>query len=94
MSSNRKFLMRNKETGKFEEYTPYRIIYVETEEDYIEIKSAVAKQKAMKPTEFSTYNIDNKHYSEGHCPICGAFANNDSYYCKHCGQKLDWSIEK
>lgn len=94
-------LIYDEETGLWDEYEPYRTLYISTEEDWEIFEEAIEKQKARKPistTLEEDVQIGGAKFCKGthtlsHCPACGAWIVTQDNYCKHCGQKLDWSEE-
>lgn len=60
-------------------------------------KEALEKQIAKKPTEVDERMPEDYaeyYYLAFMCPSCGGSVTGQPYrpnYCKHCGQKLDWS---
>ena len=58
------------------------------------IRIALEKQNAKKPTEIDEREEDDFYYLAFVCPSCHYPIHGQPYrpdYCKHCGQKLDWS---
>ena len=56
--------------------------------------NALEKQIAKKPTEVDERIEEDYYYLSFLCPNCGGSVTGQPYrpdYCKHCGQKLDWS---
>ena len=93
-------LIYNEKTGLWEEYQePYCSLDIPTEEDWKILKGAIKKQQSMKPirtTLEEDVQIGGVKFCKGthilsHCPACGEWIVTQDNYCKHCGQKLDWS---
>ena len=60
------------------------------------IRIALEKQNAKKPNEIDERAEDDFYYLAFVCPSCHYPIHGQPYrpdYCKHCGQKLDWSNE-
>lgn len=56
--------------------------------------NALEKQIAKKPHDIDEREDDDFYYLGFMCPFCGGAITGQPYrpdYCKHCGQKLDWS---
>lgn len=92
-------LIYDEETGLWDEYEPYRTLYISTEEDWEIFEEAIKKQQAQKP-EYEGDGLDengNIIYDTAYCPICHREFEVDYEkwmdYCPKCGQKLDWSEE-
>lgn len=68
---------------------PFATIDVDTEEDFEKIKSAIDKQKPMKPAEAD----DREGCVTWMCPVCEwvHFTEWKTNYCSECGQKIDWT---
>ena len=86
---NEEILLRQNENGEFESYEPYATIEIDTEEDFDKIKSAIDKQKPMKPAEAD----DREGCVTWMCPACERvhFTEWKTNYCSECGQKIDWT---
>ena len=57
------------------------------------VVDALEKQIAKKPKKIE---VEGYRYTDTYrCPTCeGNFSGTGiAYYCYHCGQKLDWSVE-
>lgn len=55
-----------------------------------EIEQALRKQSQQKATEKDYYNEDGE-YVAGYCPRCDYLNPRNEWFCRHCGQALDWS---
>lgn len=87
---NEEILLRQNKNDKFELYKqPYAIIEIGTKEGFDKIKSAIDKQKAMKPAEAD----DREGCVTWMCPVCERvhFTEWKTNYCSECGQKIDWT---
>jgi uncharacterized CHY-type Zn-finger protein len=59
-------------------------------------QNALKKQIAKKPIEIDEREKDDFYYLSFICGSCLESVFGQSYrpsYCKHCGQKIDWSDE-
>ena len=63
---------------------------------------ALQKQIPKKPANREGYPDDNRDTASGYCPECGLrqivitpryFAHHD-WYCRDCGQAIDWGTEE
>lgn len=90
-------LIYDEETGMWDEYEPYCSLDIPTEEDWKLLEEAAKKQQPMKPIplekdiQVGGIKIGKEKYTLSHCPACGEWILSHDNYCKHCGQKLDWS---
>ena len=92
-------LIYDEKTGLWDEYEPYCSLDIPTEEDWKLLEEAAKKQQPMKPirtTLEEDVQIGGAKFCKGthilsHCPACGEWIVTQDNYCKHCGQKLDWS---
>ena len=88
-------LIYNEETGLWEEYQePYCSLDIPTEEDWKIFEEATKKQQPMKVQEKQVVEDEAFYNLDFLCPACQNAVIGQPYkpnYCKHCGQKLDWS---
>lgn len=54
------------------------------------VQKAVAKQIAEKPIENKIFKNEIKGKT---CSICHEHIAKEDKFCRHCGQKIDWSVE-
>lgn len=84
---NEEILLRQNENDEFELYESYAILYINTEEEFNELKEAVKKQKSKKLNKTKWHGV-----MLNYCPECGkGISSEDIIYCNHCGQKIDWT---
>ena len=62
--------------------------------DYIAFETAMGKQRPLSPIKNKKQEI--RYTSAYSCPTCnGSFSGTGiAEYCYHCGQKLEWDLEK
>lgn len=59
--------------------------------DYKILKELVDKETPMK-VNMEDYHLEDEYeYPIYNCAKCGKHLNDEDSYCRHCGQKLDWS---
>ena len=63
--------------------------------------SALKKQDGKEPNNRSGWPADGRDTADGSCPVCGSplfcitprYYSKHEYYCRDCGQRIDWSNE-
>lgn len=64
--------------------------------------SALEKQEWKKPIDKRGWPKGGRETAEGRCPRCGSdliclmpkWYSEHGYYCRDCGQRIDWSDEE
>ena len=63
--------------------------------------SALEKREGKKPNNRSGWPGGARDTADGNCPVCGSllictiprYYSKHEYYCRDCGQRIDWSGE-
>jgi predicted RNA-binding Zn-ribbon protein involved in translation (DUF1610 family) len=62
--------------------------------NYIESLQELVDKETPMEVNMEYYHLEDEYqhpiYS---CPKCGKHINDEDNYCRHCGQRLDWSEE-
>ena len=67
--------------------------YYGLEEEFNLLQELVDKETPME-VNMEDYHLEDEYqYPIYNCPKCGKHLNDEDSYCRHCGQKLDWSEE-
>jgi predicted RNA-binding Zn-ribbon protein involved in translation (DUF1610 family) len=54
----------------------------------------LVKKETSMEVNMEDYHLEDEYqYPIYSCPKCGKHINDEDNYCRHCGQKLDWSEE-
>lgn len=61
-----------------------------------EVDPATVEPLAIPPTVHPIYGYEDTKPSDYDilCPTCEEGVGGDNDYCKHCGQRLDWTVEE
>lgn len=63
--------------------------------------AALEKQELQKPIDKRGWPKSGRDTADGLCPVCGSplvcttprYYSKHEYYCRDCGQRIDWSDE-